>query len=230
MTSCRQLEEVYSWRLMTEIWRRFPDRFRLAETHPGGGQYDCLSLIDLRPETKSSLDINRGGSLHVHHGDAPQSWPDWIQRSQTDTVGFLNEVCRSLGMASPKSLPSSTPTTITYRFISEFLTHAIGRLETWECRSGFCDTSGYGGGPRKEWFDVFPSIRAAPPPSAMVKTRLPAECGYWFLVKDSQPQLCLDTDGRAFKKSGDVVELPAIYARHKRIWTLIAETAIELLP
>ncbi|HEY0982936.1 MAG TPA: hypothetical protein VGE80_12465 [Schlesneria sp.] len=159
MKPARQLEESLSWRLITELWRRFPDRYALIETHPGDGQYDCLSLVEFSDDLHSVLDINRGGgSVHVHCGRSPQSWAAWPDRMLADSCGFLDEIGAAIGLTTPEQLPKSTTTTITFRFISEFLTHAIGRLEQWQCRNGFCDTSGFGGGKREEWFNCFPGL------------------------------------------------------------------------
>lgn len=63
-----QLAETLSWRLLTKFWQRFPDRYALIETHPGGGMYDCLSLAECKDGFHSILDVNRGGSLHLHKG------------------------------------------------------------------------------------------------------------------------------------------------------------------
>jgi hypothetical protein len=40
--------------------RRYPDHFTVIEMHPGGGQYDCLSLI-ARDELSNldRIDLNR---------------------------------------------------------------------------------------------------------------------------------------------------------------------------
>lgn len=35
--------EAASWRLTAELVRRYPNRFSVIETHPGGGQYNCKS-------------------------------------------------------------------------------------------------------------------------------------------------------------------------------------------
>lgn len=226
-----QLEEALSWRLVTELWRRFPNSFFLIETHPGGGQYDCLSLMESDDGIRSALDINRGGgSVHVHRGRTPQSWPDWAERMLADSQRFLDEIGDAIGIAAPKSLPRSTPTTIAFRYVCELLTHAIGRLEKWECRNGFCDTSADGGGKRQEWFNCFPGIEGEPPPKELAGGKLSRAYGYWFFLKETEPVLCIDTDGRLYKLDGVTHDLMAIYAMHKRVWPMIAETAMELLP
>ena len=227
----QQLEEALSWRLVTELWRRYPDRFVLIETHPGGGQYDCLSLMESDDGFHSNLDVNRGGgSVHLHRGPTPRSWPDWTGRMLTDPLRFLDEIGDAIGIAVPKSLPRSTPTTISFRYICEFLTHAVGRLERWECRNGFCDTSGYGGGKREEWFNRFPGIEGEPPPKEWAGEELDGAYRYWFLLKEAEPAICLDTDGRLYKLDGSVLDLTVIYTKYKRVWPVIAETAMELLP
>src|SRR5688572_26362687 len=54
------------WRLMAELARRNPDRW-LVETHPGGGQYDCLEFVP-----GSGPIVNLAGSIHVAPGE---HWP-----------------------------------------------------------------------------------------------------------------------------------------------------------
>ena len=231
MTQQRQLEEVLSWRLVCELWRWFPDRYFLIESHPGGGQSDCLSLIEFAAEPWSALDVNRGGgSVHVHQGRNPQSWSDWVERMLGDPRRFLNEICDALGIDAPQKLPMSTPATISFRYIGEFLTHALGRLEQWECRNGFFDTSGYGGGKQESWFTCFPAVKAGRPVKPLADGRFSPAYGYWFLLRNTEPMLCVDFDGQLYTRDGQVHDLATLYAKHKRMWSLIADTALELLP
>ena len=44
---------------MSEIVWRYPGVYRVIETHPGGGQYDCLSVRDDR--FQEVVSINRRG-------------------------------------------------------------------------------------------------------------------------------------------------------------------------
>ena len=157
MAISRQLEEILSWRLVSEFWRRFPEEFVLIEAHPGGGQSDCLVLGRCDGSPEFIVSVNRGGgSTHVHSGRSPQTWENWADRMLAEPMDFLDAVTQAVGINCPQRLPSSTPTTVTFRFICEFLTHTCGRLEKWECRNGVCDTSGYRGGKRREWFTQFP--------------------------------------------------------------------------
>ena len=162
----------------------------------------------------SVLDVNwGGGSVHVHRGRNPQSWPEWAERMLADPRSCLDSAGDVIGLAAPKSMP----TIISLRYISKFLTHTVGRLETWKCRNGFCDTSGYGGGKQETWFNSFPSIEAEQPPKRLADGRLQAAYCYWFFLKKSEPVLCIDTDGHLYKMNGDVHHLVASDAEHKRI-------------
>ncbi len=147
-----------------------------------------------------------------------------------DPLGFLEEIGDAIGIAAPKPLPKSTPTTVSFRYVCELLTHAVGRLEKWECRNGFCNTSGYGGGKRESLFNCFPDIGGDQAPKEVAEGKLSRAYDYWFLLRDSEPMLCVDTGGRLYKRDGNVHDLTAIYAKHKRVWPVIAETAMELLP
>ena len=143
-------------------------------------------------------------------------------------VSFLDQIGDAIGLKCPAPLPKSTPTTIAYRYISEFLTHSVGRLEAWECRNGIHDSSGWDDGNREEWFDLFPATRSAKPP--LPDARIDRRDGYWFLIRKGEPRLCLDAGGRLYKLDGTVHDIGLSYKKHRRIWRLITETALDLLP
>lgn len=232
-----QLEEIYSWRIVTELWRRFPSTFTLIEAHPGGGMSDVLALMTKHEHPKFAISINRQGSIHIDRqalGSSGESIPitDWVERMRRRAaIELLDEICMEGRLTAPPKLPTSTPTTIIYRFITEFLTHSLGRLETWECRNGYEDTSGYGVGKREHLFQHFPTIDDNDP---YLRETIPFldqfEYNFWFLLKDSTPVLCLDTNGVLHKKDGSKHDLAAIYKKKKRIWPLIVEVAGEVLP
>lgn len=230
----RQLKEVLSWRLVTELWRRRPNTFLLLETHPGGGTYDCLTLLDRRSASSArSLYINREGSVTATaKSGKSRFWPDWVERMLIASPdGLLKEVSTALGLPTSGRLPPSIPATLVFRFVSDFLTHSLGHRVQWECRNGFLDTSGYGGGRREEWFSQFSKIGTRPRPQKMASDSSWADAYYyWFLVCDGEPKLCLSTDGNAFKRSGEVFDLALLYQAKRRIWPLITTVALDLLP
>lgn len=230
-----QLKEVLSWRFVTELHRRYPKRFTLIEAHPGGGTYDCLVLLTNEPHPKFGIDVNRNGSVHVHAdafttGAQIRTWNDWAAlMSGAEPARLLDEVCSAAGLDIPSKLPPTTSASLVFRTVTEFLTHTVGRLEYWECRNGYEDTSGYSGGVRTAWFDRFPAARRA---AVRRSDDLFAEPAYrfWFLLEDRQPRLCLETTGKAYRLDGGVIDLMPIYRKRRRIWPIIADVALDLLP
>lgn len=93
-----------------------------------------------------------------------------------------------------------------------------------------CDTSGFGGDKREKWFSQFPGIVTEHSPDRLANGRLESDFGYWFILKNGEPVICLDADSRLYKLGGKVHNLMSSYGRHKRVWPVIAETALELLP
>ena len=74
MDQINPIVEAASWRIATEICRRSPE-IKIRHTRPGGGMYDCLSLVG---PSKSHAHFNRVGSFHVFNRldgkDLPDSW------------------------------------------------------------------------------------------------------------------------------------------------------------
>ncbi len=86
----RSVLEAASWRLAAELCRRHPDRLRIYELHPGGGQYDCLSIAVAGESPRSLIQLNRNGSIHIEgrwDGRAPQveprSWTAYLAEDRS---------------------------------------------------------------------------------------------------------------------------------------------------
>jgi hypothetical protein len=137
----RQLLEVASWRLVSEITRRYPT-IRVIETHPGGGQYDCLHLLvkGQGGRDRPGIIFNRPGSLHIlaetAEGDAQWEtfWYDYL--AADDPRLLLDQLCDRARLPRVKRLPRSTPATIGYRFIAAFLSSTVfgSSRATFKCR------------------------------------------------------------------------------------------------
>lgn len=96
-----------SWDIAWRLVRACPD-LRVYETHPRGGQYDCLTLIS--PAVK--IDINRVGSIHVHHSPRGEAIPlipaeRWLERA----VGRppVPRPSPTSSSSSAESQPATTP-------------------------------------------------------------------------------------------------------------------------
>lgn len=229
----RQLIEAASWRLVAEILRRHP-YLRVTETHPGGGQYDCLSILlgSEASEAHSQIALNRAGSVHfllgADHLTWSEFWNDYL--SASDPVHIVREVCAKARLPAVRRLPPSTPAVVIYRFIAAFMaTSVLGRV-SWECRNGYHDSSGPGDScERRDWFAIFPAALAR------LSVRLPNDplgepaYRFWFICKSCRPQLCLETTGHAWDLGGAKFDLMKLYRMRRRIWPVVNFVARDLL-
>src|SRR5215469_8502395 len=117
------LVELASWTLATELTRRAPKVLRIVETHPGGGQYDCLSIM--RTDRNLHLcALNRRGSFTAfrrfdsgHDCSSQIDVWDRIARGNS-TRTLVDEICRILHLPGPSPLPAATSVSLTYRVIT----------------------------------------------------------------------------------------------------------------
>ena len=212
--------EVASWALVSELVRRAPQRLRVMETHPGGGMYDCLAVLDGLHHVS---DLNRNGSLHIrgwldgHPGESVTMdvWPRLAAGENPRSI--LDEWCRYLHLAVPVPLPAGTPASLTYRMIAACCKQTIFDGWTWRCVNGFLDTSGWGGGVRDKLFARFPDAQAR------LRTAIPGDVlqqpayRFWFLERDGEPRVCLETTGTAWLPDGSSLDLVAEYRRHRNV-------------
>ena len=204
--------EAASWRIAAEICRAAPSLL-IRQMHPGGGQYDCLSL---RNEAgRHFADLNRKGTLHVFarfDGREPEkeSWDTWSELSHLDATALVTETRRRLGQAVPARLPASTARMLLYRFVAACLGMHTFAGSRWSCVSVAHDSSGF-----EECY-----VR----PEARKFAGLGAELGdlaspfaadraphWWFLLKNESPLLALCENGRVGTLDGNIVSLPDIY-------------------
>ena len=95
--------------------RHDPGRFTVIETHPGGGQYDCLSLYD--EDNNHILDFNRIGRIHFwkafrggklrdnSNGRVePLDYEDAIKHG-ANTREIVYKIFEQLGIPKDQSLP-----------------------------------------------------------------------------------------------------------------------------
>jgi hypothetical protein len=228
----RQLREIISWRLISEIFRCFPDKFNLAETHPCSVQYDCLSLYDAQDQ--HVLSLNRGGSLHTfvncRTGECFHQTDEriWDKTLATDDIkDIVTEVLDRIGLAWPKKRPVSTPKILAYRFIADFFAPAAFGRDQWRCINGCFDSSEYGFGEVKD-FDLFPAAKEHM--RDMPKKLNNPAYNFWFIRKNDTPLLCLSENGMAWRRDGKTYDLAKLYKHDHRIWNLIMKVAGDLLP
>lgn len=226
-----QLIENLSWRVVCEVARHAPATFLILETHPGGGTYDCLSMVG--PDGSALLDFNRGGRIHfwkVHRGGryvdndkfmGPIDYRERLERGES-VQQLVNEVCVALGLQTHLKRPPSTTDVLMARYITAFLSHATFGVHRWTCRQGVHDSS-------SALFHAFPGVQRSTDSSyAGQWPRFDPACHFWFLCRDEEPRLCLSTDGRLWDTAGMTWDLMHEYQSLDRsLWGLLAITGAE---
>lgn len=134
------LREIASWVIASELVRRAPKRLRLIQTHPGGGQYDCLTVME-GPD--SVCDFNRQGSLHFANNSSDAAPIDiWLRMiCQPSPKQVLDEISVRLRIPIPEKLPAGNAASLTYRVIARVLKLSVFGAEQWRCLNGFHDSS-----------------------------------------------------------------------------------------
>jgi len=232
----RMLLEVASWRVATEIARRHP-QVRLIETHPGGGQYDCLHIL-LEPEKGTAshgIALNRPGSAHIQFGGYDSKdiswtgfWTDYL--AADDPRDVVQRLCGLARLPQVSQLPRSTRPVLAYRFVAAFLASTVFGRARWECRSGYFDSSGEDCSLRDDWFAAYPKAR-----TRLLDLRSDdflREPGYrfWFLVESGEPKLCLETTSLAWDLHANEFDLKKLYGVRRRVWPVVSFVAGDLLP
>ncbi len=146
MTAVDPLLNAASWTLAANLTRAHPD-FQIRETHPGGGLYDCLTLVDDR----RTVWINRAGSIRIEtgqgaadHAIAAETW----QASAQHPAGqrhLTEQILAACDLSWPTPLPPTAPAVLTYRVAAHLLANKVQRKPPWDVRSQFLDTSGPSG-------------------------------------------------------------------------------------
>ncbi|MBO4238587.1 TY-Chap2 family putative peptide chaperone [Pseudonocardia alni] len=220
-----------SWWLASELVRRHP-RLLVVETHPGGGMYDCLTLVDpgvAGPTTV--LQLNRNGRIHVDPHNStiePVEWTKMLAAENSHSVLRSVEGYARLRPPVPRA-PTIGPRAMTYRVLAHILACLVDDRSTWDARSGCLDW-GYGLG-RHTDLDRFPSIR-----DGLHDVRESDLFGepayrYWLLHCGDEAVAVLDTDGWAHFADRQPVELvPAYRGNGSRLTSLIGSVFGHVLP
>ena len=220
----KQLKEIITWKILSQFVRRYPDRFRIIETHPCSGQYDCISVYSSSGEHVA--DFNRNGRLHIFQDDYPKKAADiWQMLVVEQFQDALDLLCHALGLKIPKHRPASTPSVISYRFMSACLSFSCFGYNRYKWVNGILDTSGFDGGVRKEFSrfkDASDHLRRLTEGMSEAAKQFPGHPAYdfWFLLMNDNPVLCVHTEGLVFKYD-DQNDLVKMYKKHKRLFPLV---------
>jgi hypothetical protein len=224
----RSVLEAASWRLASELVRRHPRTTRVLHTHPGGGQYDCLTITS-PAGTGAAVQLNRNGTIQVHSrfdGQIDECWEPthWDEYLRADPRDFLDRLERACGLPRPSHVPPAEPRTLTYRVLSALAATAVKSVHPIRIDSGYFDSSGGGSGPNPA-IDSFPSI-----PRRLLRPLDDdpfGEPGYrfWVVLRDRVPILAFEQEeGTAWTQHHnegiDLMDLYALSGRSLPIVTL----------
>lgn len=94
--------QANAWRLAGDVAKLLPMEVRVADLHPGGGQYECLSLITAAEPTPIFM-VNRvGQSANLARASATYVW----RRMETEgSKSLANELFRNSGIPSNANVP-----------------------------------------------------------------------------------------------------------------------------
>lgn len=165
---CFKISTAVAWRMLTELCRRHhaTQKLRVYETHPGGGQYDCLSLY-ADDGQRHLCDFNRSSEhLHIWHPSYEQAdglrWPDHNNFVQAflradDPKAVVDELETALRLPNSQNhkLPSSSPPVLMMRLVAEVLEHAALSRTHADIRWAIHDSSGIEGTySKRNLFDI----------------------------------------------------------------------------
>lgn len=154
----RSVLEAVSWRLASELVRRHPRTTRIRHTHPGGGQYDCLTITT--PNFHGgAIELNRHGTIQIRERfDEQPATSDpftWDRYLRADPHQFLHHLEQTAGLRAPAQVPAVTPMTLTYRVLAMIAATATKSVRPIDIESGYFDSSD-GGFPNRD-LDLFPA-------------------------------------------------------------------------
>lgn len=224
--------EAVSWRLASELMRRHPDEARLFRGHPGGGTYDLLWIKGLR-ESNLDIRLNRRGTIQVHgRADAERfiDWKPtpWVDYLAADPKSFLERLERASGLTVPHQVPSSTPTTLTYRVLAALTSFGLKTIHPIVIEEGFIDSSGEHGG-HNFLMDQFTF------PAELTRPREDDLFGipgyrFWIPTRDSKPLCAIEQTSATvwFSNTSTSLDLMSMYrSNHKEIPVVAAMLLAE---
>jgi len=142
------LVRALAWTVASDLVRRHPTDLRVIETHPGGGQYDCLSVVRWsadRSELENIVHLNVLGHI------TPNSWFGSVDDERFNWLEVLlcadrrcyvvTQLERTAGLQVPAHAPMPTSTSIGPMVISAFLGRSALGAAGWKAANGVCDSS-----------------------------------------------------------------------------------------
>jgi len=197
------IRAAITWLLASEIVRRYSAslNLHLVETHPGGGQYDCLTLLRLRDGATDVYDFaDHRGDCHfnVRSGNWMGAFGSPGEKAQAakafdfqsawlraaDPAVVVDRVSEALGLPAFGGVCGPTTRKVLgVRLIARLLSRYALERQGLRAIMGICDSSGVSrGGPRPE-LQRFPWALTAPwrEPQSSPRSLESRSAGCWLI-------------------------------------------------
>lgn len=221
-----QIASAISWELIYQLMRRYHATydFRIWETHPGGGQYDCLSIYS--PSRIHHFDFNlQAQSLHI--------WANSKYIERLDIISeylhcnnpkeLVEQISSLAQLKSIAKLPQADGSVIACGVIATLFKLYIFSLFKLKMFMGYCDSSGYDNGIRRDKFLQFPSYKKL---LGNIKDDNDSFSLYKFFFLENisiNKILCIfDMSGRLVLPSGEEILLEDMYNIYNRDINLLS--------
>lgn len=86
--------KIIAWNIVYELMQRSTESLSLMTLHPGGGQYNCLTILRSFDEEPQMLINLNGTSVHVgKDNDLIHSYPELYNQNKEDLINKIAKVC-----------------------------------------------------------------------------------------------------------------------------------------
>jgi type III secretion system-like peptide-binding chaperone len=189
MRVSRQLRESLGWRLIAELVNRSPKGLHVIETHPSGGDHDCLSLHDGSSGHVLDLDRNEGIVI-AGIGSSPDIWELLVSEGP---VAIADDIEESW-LVDPDGRPV-IGRSANVSLLADIA--AVASPRGWVWRSGMFDPGEGPPGPIAFWFIALDDLPEGVLGTMAVAPIDRAEFRFWFLVRDlhQDPLIAIDVAG-----------------------------------
>lgn len=216
-----------SWWIASELIRRHPGLF-VHESHPGGGMYDCLTLLTAEA-FKPLVQINRAGSIQVcDDPDFSVRWDEVMRASSPHAV--VKQIEAAAGLQPPARTPASTRKSLAYRFIAAALNATVNDRHEWDARNEFIDTADWWPGDAElhGYLEQFPQaideLKSTPPIGLWHEP----QSHFWALLRAGKPVALVSIEGKVYLRDR-VIDLYSSHASGVSRYSIIAKALADFV-
>lgn len=214
-----------SWWIASELVRRHPELL-IHESHPGGGMYDCLTL--LAAQTRMPVaQINRAGSIQVNAAsDFSARWDQVF--SAPSPHALVKQIEAAAGLRQPARTPRSTRRGLSYRFIAAALNMTVNDRHAWDARNEFIDAADWWPGDAElhGYLETFPKATADLSSTPQIGLWHEPQSHFWALLRAEEPVALVSIEGKVYIRDR-TIDLRSEYSTGKPMQLIVATVLSE---